>query len=339
MENYEDHIVLVDDDETISAMHKKILQKAGYQNIKQLNSVGGLLRYLEDSLLVGNPVDLILMDIRMPDQDGLVGCKQVQKYEHFKDIPIIMLTSVNDPDILEAAFKNGAMDYMTKTAPAVEFKARVRSALSLKHERDNRKAREQELLKLTQSLLAKQTEQQQLSYLDPLTKLYNRKGFEKKLEMEWLNAYRQDHVLTLLLIGVDHFDQYNIEYTREQGDDCLKQVAQSFSTVREKTFAARLGGGEFMILLPGGETDEDFDPLSYAEDLRHAVMTLNIPHETSPVEPCITVSIGVAIANPRNCPGTAIFIQASEKALEEAKNAGRNQAFLVKAEDPDLVTE
>ena len=93
-------------------------------------------------------VDLILMDISMPEIDGIMACQQIHAADHLADIPILMVTASTEAEDLELAFAAGALDYITKPLNKIELLARVRSALLLKHEIDRRKAAERELAEL-----------------------------------------------------------------------------------------------------------------------------------------------------------------------------------------------
>src|SRR5262245_34649157 len=112
-------------------------------------------------------VDLILMDIRMPDMDGIAACRRIKSMPQLRDIPVIMVTSSDDTDDLQLAFDAGAIEYLIKPPNEVELLARVRSALKLKQEIDRRKVREQELLDLAQ-LLGQERERSDMLLLNIL---------------------------------------------------------------------------------------------------------------------------------------------------------------------------
>jgi len=134
---------------------------------------------------------------------------------------------------------------------------------------------------------------------DALTGLANRRAFDERFKSEWQRAEREQTDLAVLLLDVDYFKPYNDFYGHQQGDACLKQVAQALSESvrRGGDFVARYGGEEFVILLP--KTDVP-SALSYAEKIRAQVAALKIPHEHSKVVPYVTVSIGVASIIPGN---------------------------------------
>lgn len=162
-----------------------------------------------------------------------------------------------------------------------------------------------------------------LATLDTLTALANRRGFNMHLR-RLVRRPRAGHV-SVLIADIDYFKQYNDRYGHRQGDVCLRRVAAALARVptRAGDLIARLGGEEFAVILPG--TDRDA-ALGMAERLRQAVAALAIAHETSPVAPHVTISIGVATGDqlPRGTAGGGL-LSAADDALYRAKKAGRNR--------------
>src|SRR6266568_4493940 len=144
-------ILIVDDSEVALTVFESILQGAGHSDIRCARSALEAYRLLgiDGADGAGGEIDLILMDILMPEIDGIAACRQVKSHEGLRDIPIIIVTGMEEHEHLEAAFAAGATDYLTKPANKRELLARVRSAMLLKQEMDRRKAREKELLELT----------------------------------------------------------------------------------------------------------------------------------------------------------------------------------------------
>jgi len=143
-------ILIVDDTPDNLLLLKAILKSAGHTAVFPADSAREAFRHLgmdgADGASEKSPeVDLILMDLMMPEMDGLEACRRIKAVEHLRDIPIIMVTANTDPEDLQAAFAAGAMDYITKPLKKMELLARVTSALNLKREMDARKAREREL--------------------------------------------------------------------------------------------------------------------------------------------------------------------------------------------------
>lgn len=140
-------ILVVDDTREAREILGVLLESAGYRDILFAESAAAAFERLGIGGSGAAPVDVdvILMDVRMPDLDGVEACRRIKAAERYCDTPIIMVTAMAAVGFLEAAFAAGASDYLTKPINQVELLARMRSALKLKREMDRRKAREQEL--------------------------------------------------------------------------------------------------------------------------------------------------------------------------------------------------
>ncbi|PGB49381.1 fused response regulator/phosphatase [Bacillus anthracis] len=140
-------ILIVDDNPVNIFVIEKILKQAGYQDLVSLNSAQELFEYIQfgKDFSRHNEIDLILLDIMMPEIDGLEVCRRLQKEEKFKDIPIIFVTALEDANKLAEALDMGAMDYITKPINKVELLARMRVALRLKSELNWHKEQEENL--------------------------------------------------------------------------------------------------------------------------------------------------------------------------------------------------
>jgi len=180
-----------------------------------------------------------------------------------------------------------------------------------------RKAIEQKVFRL-------QKELEDLSFKDGLTGIANRRMFDSVMEAEWLNARRNTQPLSLLLLDIDYFKQYNDHYGHIQGDTCLREVARILSTAatRSRDFFARYGGEEFVLVLP--ETDAPA-AAKVAERCRELVSWAKIPHVASGASDVITVSIGVGTVIPNQLHDPVQFIDLVDKRLYQAKQGGRNR--------------
>lgn len=188
-------ILIVDDSPDQHLLLRNILAKAGHTDVQTAESAQTAFTTLN---LDGNaspvPIDLILMDVLMPDIDGVSACRLIKQQEHLRDIPVIMVTAKNDLSNLKAAFSAGAMDYINKPVNGVELLARVTSALTLKKEMDCRKEREIELRRSNEELQRALKEVKVLRGLIPICasckKIRNDGGFWQQLE-EYLGEHSE----------------------------------------------------------------------------------------------------------------------------------------------------
>lgn len=168
-------------------------------------------------------------------------------------------------------------------------------------------------------------ELERISLTDALTGLANRRHFDTVLEHEVRRASRDKTNLSLLMIDVDFFKEYNDEYGHPAGDLCLAQIAEVLRTCvkRPGDLVARYGGEEFAIILP----DTDY-PARVGEDCRKAVLEREIPHALSSVAEVVTISLGVTMMRQGTETNPADLVGDADRALYEAKAAGRNRVCL-----------
>lgn len=141
-------IIIVDDNETNLLIVEKILQKAGYHEIKKASSAKDLYAQIglgDSKIPAEDNVDLILMDMMMPEIDGVEACLTIVAEERFRDVPIIFVTALGDSNKMAEALDAGATDYVMKPINKVELLARIRSALRLKHEKDWHRERDKRI--------------------------------------------------------------------------------------------------------------------------------------------------------------------------------------------------
>ena len=246
-------------------------------------------------------VDLILLDVVMPELDGFEVCRRLKADERTAQIPVIFVTAREETEDETTGFDAGGVDYITKPAKPAIVRARVRTHLELKQSRD---------------LLA------HLAMVDPLTGIPNRRRFDASLELEWARAARNERWLSLAILDVDYFKRFNDTYGHAKGDDCLRMIAETMSTLarRPGELVARIGGEEFAVILP--ETDsQSMQELMQA--LLGRVADLSIEHAGSDCAQNVTVSIGAVTLVPHRDAAPATAVQAADQLLYQAKEAGR----------------
>ncbi|HEY9866526.1 MAG TPA: diguanylate cyclase [Candidatus Obscuribacterales bacterium] len=295
-------ILIVDDITNNLKLVGEILDDAGYNTTFATSGFQALNR------LRDNKIDLILLDLMMPEMDGLEVCQFIKNDPALQEIPIIFLTASYEEEKLIQAFELGAVDYITKPFIKNELLARVKTHLTLKQTTDNLKIA---LLKL-----------KQLSQLDPLTQILNRRSFFEYIENQFNLAIQNKSLFSLLILDLDHFKQINDNYGHLAGDQILINFTLAIQNyLRSSDYFGRYGGEEFVILLP--ETDQA-DALKIAQDICDLIAHLSIPTEKGNLK--ITVSIGVAVFRAQDTRIEDIFDRA-DQCLYQAKALGRNTCY------------
>ncbi|MBF0515811.1 MAG: diguanylate cyclase [Nitrospirae bacterium] len=315
-------ILVVEDSEEISQLLSRHLTKMGYKDIvlaasaEEAMSIMGLVHGG-----INKEIELILMDIGLPGVDGIGACQKIKSNQRFDDVPIIMVTGDTSVTSLEAAFAAGAIDYITKPLKMLELRARVGSVLRLKQEMDRRKARERELEALTRQLKQSNLILTNLSYIDELTGVANRRYFENYFDQEWKKAFRGHKFISMIMVDIDFFKQLNDTQGHRFGDECLRLVAGALSDAlrRPGDFIARFGGEEFVSVLPDTTLD---GAAVIGETMRTNVMDLNICFATSKT---VSVSIGISGTIPDKSKTLKWLLSEADHALLTAKKSGKNQ--------------
>jgi diguanylate cyclase (GGDEF)-like protein len=249
------------------------------------------------------PPDLILLDVIMPGMDGLAVCRALKQCGATVDVPVLFVTAQTDALDQTQALEAGGVDFISKPVNPAVVRARVRTHLTLKAQAD--------LLR-------------NLAYLDGLTGIANRRALDERLRTEWTRAQRDGTPLAALLLDVDHFKRYNDRHGHQEGDACLRAIADALVTVpcRGHDLIARYGGEEFVCLLPGCDLAA---AVRKAECLRNAVEELGIAHLDSPMGDRVTISVGAATLIPDARTAPATLLEMADEQLYRAKAAGRNR--------------
>ncbi len=246
--------------------------------------------------------DLILLDLDMPDADGLTLCEVLKDDKDLVHVPVIFLTGTLDVETKVQAFELGAVDYVTKPFDGIELKARVRSALRTKRYHD---------------LLSTKAQ------IDALTGLWNRKYLDDQLAVDIAGLHRGKGPVSLLMLDIDHFKLINDTYGHPFGDTVIQKVADELNQMSRATdVVCRYGGEEFAVIL------RDTDSLAarnFAERLRQHVARLEFNIRDKIVK--ITISIGLVGSDQlKSTPeDPAALIEMADQALYRAKSDGRNR--------------
>lgn len=249
--------------------------------------------------------DLILLDVMMPDMDGYEVLRRLRADPQTANISVIFISGLDRPEDEANGLKMGASDYIVKPFNQTVVMARV--ALHLQVVRQRRML-------------------ERLANIDGLTELANRRRFDEVYEREWQRARRSGQPLSLALLDIDAFKQFNDRYGHPAGDRALRSVARVAGAAmrRPGDLAARYGGEELVLLMPETGAAEAG---RIAEHVREAVAALGIAHEASSVAPLLTVSIGGATFDPAGEEQQSEMFEAADAQLYRAKQHGRNQVW------------
>jgi diguanylate cyclase (GGDEF)-like protein len=274
---------------------------------------------------------LILMDVRMPGMDGYETAELMRGSARSRSIPIIFVTAARmDREHMFKGYDSGAVDYLFKPLEPQILKRKVGIFLELHRQRQQleEKTRQLDAKILELEVLHKELEEKNeklelLSSLDGLTGLFNRRYFDDNLLKEWKQASRDNTPLSLLIVDIDYFKNYNDCYGHLEGDICLRKVAQSLyeALLRPTDIVARYGGEEFTAILPNTGSD---GAIKVAQRMMKYVVQLDIVHKASSAAEMVTVSIGASSVFPTGKLAVTSLLDRADKALYEAKEQGRN---------------
>jgi diguanylate cyclase (GGDEF)-like protein len=294
----EAHILIVDDDAAIRDSMDEFVSMAGY--------ISSTADSAEEALevLAQNSVDVVITDIMLPGMDGLELTDRIKKTF---EIDVIVMTGYSGDYSYEEAISKGASDFVFKPVRFEELLLRLRRVLKER--------------RLTQERIQMLEKLKRLSITDGLTKLYNSRYFYNQLKIEIDRTQRYQRPLSLLLLDIDKFKDYNDNYGHLEGDQVLIRLGQVIkSCLRKMDSAYRYGGEEFTVILP--ETGGD-EAATVAERIRAAVETERFTPRKDDETVTISISIGVTEYNLQE--EIAVFVQRADKAMYQSKQAGRNR--------------
>jgi diguanylate cyclase (GGDEF)-like protein len=296
------NLLIVDDDEALCQTLCDIFQELGFGADTALNSEEALKK------CAARYFNIALIDIGLPDFDGLELLNRLKKAN--PDLEGIIMTAYPSLETVVEAMRRGAINYVTKPLQVDEVLHTVSAAL------EKQRLSVEEKRRLEQEIKAKEF-YRSISIIDELTGLYNYRHFHELLTQELSRSRRYFHPLSLLMIDIDNFKEYQDAYDHSVGDAALKVIAQTTrNTVRGVDIVARYGGDEFAVISPEATKA---DAAAVAERVRNAVAETILPTGDR-----LTISIGVA-SYPTDAQDKEQLICWADQALYRAKQGGRNQ--------------
>jgi len=314
-------LLIVDDNEMNRDVLRRHLRHQGYTSIYLASNGREALEIIKTKEL-----DLIFLDIMMPEVNGYQVLDYLRSDDNLHQIPVIMVSALNETDSMVKCIEMGAEDYLTKPFDPTLLGARTNACLEKKRLRDREQLYRQKLEETNQKLAEAIAKLEISSNLDGLLGIFNYRHFDEVLQQEWKNAARTKEPLSLAMLDIDFFKQYNDTYGHPTGNDCLQQIANLVKQdlKRPRDLVARYGGEEFAIILPDTSLE---GAIMVAEMICTGVRDLKIPHLRSKVSEYVTVSLGVAtilVDCEEQDSSSVKLITNADKALYLAKQNGRN---------------
>jgi two-component system cell cycle response regulator len=283
-------ILIVDDDELVRMTLSVLVSSFGYHCLVAGDGTEAI------EVLRATEIDLVFSDIAMPNMDGLELLRYITEYH--KETDVIMATGYSDRASYADVIKAGALDFIKKPIDQAELEAKLARAF-----------RERYLVRRLE----------QLSMIDSLTSLWNRRAFDKRFSEEVERASRQRYQIFLAIIDIDNFKEFNDTYGHQEGDDVLVTLGEIFSEcIRNSVdMSFRLGGDEFAVILPQTTADQ-------ATEIVQRILLKFVERNLGRM----TLSIGVvACERDRNVPidvDERRMKERADQAMYDAKKSGKN---------------
>ncbi|MGA6925791.1 MAG: diguanylate cyclase [Desulfosarcina sp.] len=295
------HILIVDDDLSIrDAMHEYI-DLFGYRASVASSAEEAL------DVLSASVVEVVITDILLPGMDGLALTDRIKRNH---DVDVIVMTGYSTEYSYEEAISKGASDFVFKPVRFEELLLRLKRVLNERH-------LNQERVQMLEKL-------KKLSITDGLTQLFNSRHFYSQLKGEIERVNRYGHKLSLLLLDIDNFKEYNDTYGHLEGDKVLLRIGRIIrACLRKMDTAYRYGGEEFTVILPGTHAEE---ATTVAERLRAAVAAEDF---FDGIGTGVRVTISIGVTQYRQEEEIASFVQRADQAMYQSKQGGRNMVSCV----------
>ncbi|MBI4162021.1 MAG: diguanylate cyclase [Acidobacteria bacterium] len=316
-------ILIVDDDPETIDLLTQWFRMDGYE-VQSLRSGREAVDLVRTS-----PPDLVLLDLLLPDLDGIQVTRALREDPRSRGVSIVVMTARRNPEGKVEALRVGADDFITKPFNFDELDATVRASLQ-------KRVLHLALEQANQDLRAANERLTRLSETDDRTRLYNDRYLRRRIAEEFKRSHRYGTDLSCMILDLDHFKEVNDAHGHEAGNDILTGFGQILvANAREIDVVGRYGGEEFLVLLPN---TDGIRATVLGERIRRATEAHAFQFAEAQVR--MTVSAGIAsYPTNRSVKDENEFVRAADAALYRAKQRGRNKVILDKASLPQSVLD
>jgi len=304
-------VLVVEDSRTQAEWLVQVLSREGYEVAVAQDGREAIRRVRSE------PPDLVLLDMILPDMDGLEVLRVIKARSEEQFVPVILLSVKSDLDSRVAGLRIGADDFLAKPFADAEIQARAAAMLRIKSLQDQLRSAKGQLEKL--------------SVTDGLTGLYNHRHFQERLAEEFRRSQRYADPVSLIMLDLDHFKLVNDRFGHPFGDRVLRETAELIrSSIRDPDICARYGGEEFAIILPKTHLQ---GALAVAERMFRALRTKAHIYDGSAsgaprAQVVVTASIGIAFYPSKDVTTPELLVKFADDALYRAKGEGRDAICL-----------
>jgi PleD family two-component response regulator len=315
-------ILIVDDSEDSRDLTEGTLLSGGYDDVVTAASGWEALKTLD----VGcnsdaRPgIDIVLLDVVMPEMDGVETCARIRNDPRYADLPIIMVTSLDDMGTLTNAFVAGATDYVTKPVNRVELIARVRAALRLKAELDRRQERERELL----GFLSSWGNRRASLWIDEATGLFVGEVAEAYLTSA--TGYESNEAMSILALTIDRIDGYRSAHGDTAANGVLAQVARAVRRLAANIGIVAASYRNGMIILVAPEFGAN-SARELGEALHSTISKLRLPNSESVVSDHVTASVATVTGKVKGSIERVHLLTQAIAKVQDAAGAGGNRVL------------
>ncbi|HZS63422.1 MAG TPA: response regulator [Xanthobacteraceae bacterium] len=317
-------ILIVDDSEDSRELTEAALLSAGYTDVRTAASAWEAFKILDLGRTADfvPQVDIVLLDIVMPEIDGIEACARIRNDPHYVDLPIIMVTTLDDMDSLQNAFVAGATDYVTKPVNRVELIARVRAALKLKAELERRLERERELLAFMSNWGARHS----TLWIDEATGLFVGEGAEAYLSA--ISGRQAESPISIIAVAVDRIDAFRAAQGEQAAKKLLAEVAGAVRAISAPigTIPAAYRNGIIVLVAPEIGTAKATE---LGRAFCMAVSRLRLANAESITADHVTASVAVVTGQVRRSADRAQLLTHAISHVQAAAAAGGNRIAAV----------